>query len=61
MAEDTKGKCAKDVYPFILMAPTNLFPQERSRVFFDIQIGGRSIGRIAFELVSLQHSLLGPI
>lgn len=29
---------------------------ERSRVFFDIEVGGVKAGRVAFELVSSLHS-----
>lgn len=33
---------------------------ERSKVFFDIQIGTRKEGRIFFELVSIYRPGLGP-
>jgi hypothetical protein len=39
-------------------ARTMLMATERSRVFFDIAVGGQKAGRVAFELVSLYKQTL---
>lgn len=38
----------------MLLNPVLTSPSARSRVFFDIQVGSKKEGRIAFELVRLE-------